>query len=335
MKKEKILVTGGNGFVGSHICVKLVKQGYMPVVICRRSDSKNPHFNDLVKSGAIEIFRGDITDFDYTQLPSCDHIIHVAGKVSPYGKLDDFVKINYNATQKLLDYAKKARVKCFTYISTASVYGYTGYRNIAEDYPKKLFGDPYSFTKLKTENLVQNFCKENSLDFVIIRPGNVYGEYDYTSSFEIYSRVKNQKMSICAGGKYESCFVYAGNLADAIILTTLDKSAHNTDYNCADSNITLRQYLTMVASTMGVKPKFINYPSILAKIVATMVEGSYKLFRIKKAPLITRFSIWQNCAHYSFSTAKLEKIGFIKQTDTKTAIKRTVDWFENNSDNKG
>lgn len=335
MKKETILVTGGNGFIGSHVSNKLVDLGYKVIVICRRNNSHNPIFNENLKNGKIQIFQGSIENFDYTILPEVDYIIHTAGKVSVYGNMKDFLHTNYDSTIRLLNYAKTLKnLKCFTYLSTAAVYGYDGYIHLKEDAEKKPFNNPYPISKLKTENYLIDFCNTNKINYTIIRPGNVYGEYDYTSSHEIYSRVKKCKMSICASGKYKSCFVYAGNLANAIIHVTLNKSCHNTDYNVSDSNDeTLKEYLTLVADSFGVKAKFLNFPAPLAKCVATLIEGLYKLFRIKKAPLITRFSIWQNCADYNFSIDKLLSTGYIKETSDKDAIKKTVDWF-NTIDNK-
>ncbi|MBE5739167.1 MAG: NAD(P)-dependent oxidoreductase [Clostridiales bacterium] len=332
MKKERnVLITGGNGFIGSHIANKFVDRGYKVSVICRRDHSNNPKFNDNIKANKIEIFRGDIQSFDYEKIADkqFDYIIHTASKVSVYGKMSEFMEINYNGTKKLLEYASQQKqLKCFTYLSSTAVYGYYGYRDLKESDKKIPFNNPYSLSKLETEKLVEEYAKEHHFDYVIARPGNVYGEYDYTSSHEIYSRVKQEKMSICAGGKYLSCFVYAGNLAEAVIHTTENKSAHNTDYNITDgNNETLKEYLTKVAHTFGVRAKFLNFPSFLAKTVATLVEGVYKLFRIKKAPLITRFSIWQNCTDYHFSIDKLLSTGYKKEVEEDEAIKRTTEWY--------
>lgn len=335
MKNKNVLITGGNGFIGSHITNKFVELGYKVFVICRRNSSDNPIFNKNVKSGKVKILQGNIKDFDYSKITQdINYIVHVAGLVSPYGKLKDFMEVNYNGTKKLLEYAKNINdLQCFTYLSSTAVYGYYGYTNLKEDAKKKPFNNPYSISKLETEKLVENFCTKNKIDYCIIRPGNVFGEYDYTSSHEIYGRVKKCKMSICAGGKYKSCFVYAGNLANAVIHTALKKEAHNTDYNVTDGeNETLKEYLTLVANTFGVKAKFINFPAPIAKMVASLIEGTYKLFGIKKAPLITKFSIWQNCADYNFSIEKLLSTGYTKEYDFNTSIKKTVDWF-NSIDN--
>ena len=330
MENKNVLITGGNGFIGAHISNTFVKNGYKVYSLCRSGKSKNIEFNKFVEEGKIIILKGSVTDFDYSTLKeNFAYIVHVAGVVSPYGKLSYFMEVNFGGTKKLLEYANTlSELKCFTYISSTAVYGYSGYKNLKEDAEKKPFKNPYSISKLETENLVKDFCFKNKMDFTIIRPGNVYGEYDYTSSHEIYSRVKRKKMSMCAGGKYLSCFVYVGNLAQAIYHTSVNKNCHNTDYNVTDgNNETLKEYLTLVANTFNVKPKFTNFPAPIAKCVATIIEGTYKMFGVKKAPLITKFSIWQNCADYNFSIEKLLSTVYKKTTDYETAVQNTVNWF--------
>ena len=68
MKIKNVLITGGNGFIGSHITNKFVDLGYKVFVICRRNTSDNPIFNKNVKLGKIEILQGNIKDFDYSQI---------------------------------------------------------------------------------------------------------------------------------------------------------------------------------------------------------------------------------------------------------------------------
>ena len=324
---ETALVTGANGFIGSHLATSLVDRGFMVYAIHRRKTSKNPTYNKYVEDGKIKVFLGDVSNFDTSALPPVDYIYHIAGKVSVWGKLEDFRKINLGGTKKFLEYAKRCSVKCFTYLSSVAVYGFYGYKNIAEDGEKKPFKNPYSLSKLETETYVREYCTQNNIPFVIIRPGNVYGEYDYTSSHEIYTRVKREKMLISAGGKYESCFVYAGNLVEAIVHTSQTPDARCTDYNVADNNDTLKTYLTDVANAFGVKPKFKNFPGPIARLTACLVEGFYKMFFIKKAPLITRFSVYQNCADYSFSIDKLLKTGYAPKFTKKQGIENTVNWI--------
>lgn len=336
MEKQKIaLVTGANGFIGSHLSCKLVEKGFKVLGLSRTAKSNNVLFNKYREEKKIEMFVGDITSFDYSKLPKLDYIFHIAGKVSVWGSIDSFMKVNYEGTKRLLNYAKQIKPECFCQFSSVAVYGFYGYKDLPETGDKKPFKNGYSLSKLAVEKLVEDEFRKNEIDYVIIRPGNVYGEYDYTSSYEIYSRIQREKMLISAGGKYESCFVYVENLVDATILTTLDPNARNTDYNVTDGNReTLKEMFTNIAKEFGVRPKFTNIPAPIAKLVAILVESVYKLFNIKKAPLITKFSVWQNCANYSFSIKKLEKIGFKPKISMKEGIKKTVAWFKETSEAK-
>ena len=324
---ETALITGANGFIGSHLACELVRRGFMVYGVHRSPKSKNEEYNRFVEEGRIVTCLGDVSLFDTGKLPRADYVYHIAGRVSVWGTLDEFLKINLGGTRNFLKYAKRCNAKCFTYLSSVAVYGFYGYKLLAEDGEKRPFKNPYSLSKLETENFVSEYAAENNLPYVIVRPGNVYGEYDYTSSHEVYGHVKEEKMIICGGGRYESCWVYVKNLVEAIILTSQSERARNTDYNVADSNTSLRDYLTKVALAFNVKPKFTNFPAPLAKLVAAIVEGTYKLLCIKKAPLITRFTVCQNCADYSFSTEKLEAVGYKKLFSEDEGIRRTVEYF--------
>ncbi|MBQ7884608.1 MAG: NAD(P)-dependent oxidoreductase [Clostridia bacterium] len=328
------LVTGGNGFIGSHLCEELVARGVKVYSFQRSKKANNNNFNQLVDEGKIEVILGDVTNLDESKLPKVDYVFHIAGKVSVWGKLKDFLNVNLGGTTALLNYAKNNNVKCFTYLSSVAVYGFYGYKNISEEGEKKPFKNGYSLSKLQTEEFVEKFGKENNLPYVIIRPGNVYGEYDYTSSHEIYTRVKKEKMMISAGGKYESCFVYVGNLVEAILHTAFNENCHNEDYNVSDSNHSLKNYLTEVAKAFGVRPKFTNVAGPFAKMTAGLIEGVYHMFFIKKAPLITRFSVYQNCTDYSFSIDKLLSKGYKPKVSREQGIKRTVEWINSLEESK-
>ncbi len=326
---EVSLVTGGNGFIGSHIVEKLVGIGSRVYALHRRQGAKNPEFNKLVAEKKVVSLLGDVVEFDYNTLPEKpDFIFHIAGKVSVWGKMKDFMQINYNGTKRLLEYCLNHKPKCFVYFSSTAVYGYDGYLGLPEDAKKKPFKNPYSLSKLKTENLVKDFCEKNEINYLIIRPGNVFGEYDYTSSHEIYTRVKHGKMMICAGGRYKSCFVYVKNLVDAVVYLTSHPEYQNTDYNITNGqNETLHEMLSLIAKTFNVPPKFKNVPKFLSKLTACLVEGVYKVLGIKKAPLITRFSVWQNCADYNFSIKKLLSTGFQPQYTLSDGVKNTCEWI--------
>lgn len=329
MQQLTALVSGATGFIGSHLCCELVKKGFKVYGLSLRGKAKNKEFLTYVEKGDIELFCSDISNLDISILPKVDYIYHVAGKVAVWGSIKDFAKINIVGTQNLLEYAKTCpKLKCFTYFSSVAVYGFNGYSNLKENAEFLPMNNNYPISKIVAEEEVKKCANENKFDYVIVRPGNVYGEYDYTSSYDIYKRVKHKKMLLCGGGIYESCFVYVGNLVSATLHLSQTNTAHNTDYNLTDgNNYTLIKVLNLIANEFKVDAKFKNFPAWLSRIIARLVECHYRLFRIKKAPLITKFTVEQNLHNYSFSMDKTYKTKFRCPYSTEEGIKRTVAWF--------
>ena len=102
------LVTGGNGFIGSHLCVELVERGIKVYSLQRSKKAKNIKYNQLVEEGKIEVIIGDVTTIDINTLPKVDYVFHIAGKVSVWGKLKEFEEINCGGTLRMLEFAKSA-----------------------------------------------------------------------------------------------------------------------------------------------------------------------------------------------------------------------------------
>lgn len=327
---SKALITGINGFVGAMLALDLINKGIEVDGVDMALLPRNLDLLKLIEAGNVKVYQGDLNTFDFDQLGGYDYVFQIAGKVSPWGNVRDFDKINVEGTRRVIDFAKKVNAKSFTYLSSVAVYGFYGYKDLKEEDEKKPFKNPYSLSKLNAENMVKDYCSKIGLNFVIIRPGNVYGPYDYTSSHHIYNLVDKEKMPCIDKGRYLSCFVYVENLADAIASAGISESAWNEDYNITDGNgETLNEYLTVVANTMGVKADFMSVPSMLSKAVATIIELSYKLIRSKKAPLITRFSTYQNCCDYHFSINKARRIfNYNPKVSMEEGIKRTVQWYK-------
>lgn len=323
------LVTGICGFVGSAVAVKLASQGVKVIGVDISDKPRNKELIGLIEEGKVKIFKGDLLSFDFDSLGPSDYVFQIAGKVSAWGDIEKFDEINVKGTKRVIDYAIREKSKCFLYLSSVAVYGFRGYTDLKEEDEKLPFDNPYSISKLRAETMVKDYCSKNNLPYVIIRPGNVYGPYDYTSSVHIYKKIKQGNMPYIDKGRYISCFVYVDNLADAIASAGLSEAAWNNDYNITDGfGETLHEYFSLVAAALSVKPKFISLPAPLAKAAAGLVEGVYKLLKIKKAPLITKFSTYQNTVDYHFSIEKARKtFGYKPDVSLEEGVRRTVEWF--------
>ncbi|HPD02505.1 MAG TPA: NAD(P)-dependent oxidoreductase [Eubacteriales bacterium] len=325
----KAFVVGICGFIGSHLACRLYDEGLEVFGLDFSSKTRNERLAKLIESGEVKVVQGDLTSYDFGALGAADYVYQVAGKVSAWGDIRDFDRVNVDGTRRVIDYAKSVSAKCFLYLSSVAVYGYRGYVDLPEEAEKIPMDNPYSLSKLKAETMVMSYCRDIGQNYVVIRPGNVYGEYDMTSSYDIYRLVKKGQMPVVDQGSHKSCFVYGGNLADGICRASLTPSAYNEDYNLTDgAGETLKEYLTHVANAFGVNPKFMSLPAPLAKLAAYFVEGVFKLIRSETMPKITLFSVLQNSVDYHFSIEKARRaFGYSPAVSQEEGTARTAAWF--------
>src|SRR3989344_8672560 len=169
MMKERVLVTGGAGYVGSVLVPKLINQGYDVRVL---DIMYFPGGLDSVKDKC-EIIKGDIRDEKLVEkaLENVDYVIHLAAiSNDPCSDLNPELtkQVNYEATKSLVRIAKEKKVKRFIYASSSSVYGVKKEENVTED----LLLEPltiYSQTKVWSEQVVRE-ANDNNFATVILRP---------------------------------------------------------------------------------------------------------------------------------------------------------------------
>ena len=178
----KILITGADGFIGSHLTETLVREGcdvrafvfYNSFNSCGWLDS----CADDVK-GKFEVFAGDIRDpFGVKEaMKNCDVVLHLASLIAipfSYNSPDSYVDTNIKGTLNILQAARELQVKRVIITSTSEVYGTAKFVPITEDHP--LQGQsPYSATKIAADQLAYSFYTSFNLPVVIFRPFNTYG----------------------------------------------------------------------------------------------------------------------------------------------------------------
>jgi dTDP-glucose 4,6-dehydratase len=178
----KVLVTGADGFIGSHLTEALVRAGYSvrAFVLYNSFNSWGwlDHCSDDVK-GKFEVFSGDIRDPHGVKeaMKGCDAVLHLAALIAipySYHSPDTYVDTNIKGTLNVLQAARELNVGRVLHTSTSEVYGTARYVPIDEAHP--LLGQsPYSATKIAADQLAYSFYASFNLPVVIIRPFNTYG----------------------------------------------------------------------------------------------------------------------------------------------------------------
>src|SRR5674536_235145 len=192
--KSTIALTGATCFLGSHLMASLLTKGYNIIVFGRsaKNESLNERIARLLKWFEIDNFSGQVTYIDtdlsqdnlgieegeYSRLCSVvGSVIHCASDTSfSENKREKVMAANINNLKGILEFSKNANVNFFHYISTAYVAG-TGMSYCKEILSTaKTFTNVYEESKAAAENIISDFCQQNSINLSIIRPSIVYGD---------------------------------------------------------------------------------------------------------------------------------------------------------------
>lgn len=178
----KLLVTGADGFIGSHLTEELVKRGYqVKAFVCYNSFNTWGWLDTLPESVMkhVEIFQGDIRDPNgvYEAMKEADAVFHLAALIAipfSYHSPDTYVDTNIKGTLNVLQAARKLETKRVLVTSTSEVYGTAQYVPIDEKHPFQ-GQSPYSATKIGADRLAESFYRSFGLPVTIVRPFNTYG----------------------------------------------------------------------------------------------------------------------------------------------------------------
>lgn len=179
---KKILVTGADGFIGSHLTEELVKSGYDVRAFVYYNSFNNWGWLDTLSDSIIkklEIFQGDIRDPNGVRkaLKDCDAVFHLAALIAipfSYYSPDTYVDTNIKGTLNVLQAARDLGTRRVLVTSTSEVYGTARYVPIDEEHPLQA-QSPYSATKIGADRLAESFYRSFDLPVTIVRPFNTYG----------------------------------------------------------------------------------------------------------------------------------------------------------------
>lgn len=182
MARNKILVTGADGFIGSHLTETLVRLGYSVRAFTLYNSWNSwgwlDHCDEDIK-GSFEVFSGDVRD-PYgvkNAMKDCEIVMHLAALIAipySYNSPNTYVDTNINGTLNVLQAARELGVKKLIHTSTSEVYGTAKFVPITEEHP--LQGQsPYSATKIGADQIAMSFFTSFGTPVSIVRPFNTYG----------------------------------------------------------------------------------------------------------------------------------------------------------------
>ena len=177
---NRILITGGCGFIGSHLTELLVQRGYEVTVFDRYNSNNNWGWleNSIFKKD-FNVILGDIRDYDSVKnaVKGNNVVLHLAALIGiPYSYIYPlaYIKTNVEGTYNILQSSKELEISKTIITSTSEVYGSAIYSPINEDHPLQP-QSPYSASKIGADNLALSYYNSFDLPVTIIRPFNTYG----------------------------------------------------------------------------------------------------------------------------------------------------------------
>jgi UDP-glucose 4-epimerase len=253
------LVTGGAGFIGSHVADELLSRGHKVVVL----DDLSGGFEDNVPSGAVFV-KGSILDADLIDRLfdryHFTYVYHLAAYAAE--GLSHFIKrFNYNnnliGSVNLINASVNHGVRCFVFTSSIAVYG-AGQSPMTEEM-NPLPEDSYGIAKLAVERDLGVTHEMFGLDYIIFRPHNVYGERQnigdrYRNVVGIFMNqlMKGEPMTVFGDGEQQRAFTHISDVAPIIAASTDVPTARNQIFNVgADVPHTVNDLAQIVADAMG------------------------------------------------------------------------------------
>ena len=324
----KVLVTGADGMLGTHIVKELLHQNY-EVRVFLLPDIPTPTLEGL----PIERYTGNILDKSTIEkaISGCDATIHAAALTDVWPSRSEIVrKVNIEGTKNIIEAVKKEGQKRFVYIGSGSSFAFGPPENPGDeqgDFVGGRYGLDYIDSKHEAQELVLKAAKEGELPAVIIAPTFMFGAYDSKpGAGKMILSVYERKLMFCSAGGRN--FVYTGDVAVAVV-NALTKGRIGECYLAGNENLTYTEAFDKISKEVDSPTKTIVLPSGLIKVYGQLGSFFGRLFN--KAPLVSAPMAQIACDRQCFTAAKAIKELDMPQTPIEIAIRQSFAWFKKNN----
>lgn len=321
------LVTGGAGFIGSHIVERLLKEGHSIRVLDNFSSGKEANLsftkNYTLNANRYTLIKGDIRDFAIC-LKACegvDYVLHQAALRSVPKSMTmphEYNAVNIDGTLNILEAALKSKVKRVVMASSSSVYGdVTKFPETETDLP--LLISPYALTKLAGEYYSRVFSENFGLETVNLRYFNVFGprqslddEYAVVIPKFITCMLKDEQPPIHGNGKQSRDFTYIDNVVEANILAATVPTTYNLQPTTKQS-----VFCEVYNVACGEDNSVLDLVETLNKIMKKKITPKFGPVR--------QGDVFRTSADI---TKIKSMLGFVPKVSFEEGLRRTVAWFE-------
>lgn len=323
---KRILVTGAKGFVGNHLCGVLADKGYAVRAAVRAAASTSNNNSRRVAiscEGAAEVvFVRDLADQDgwVTALSDIDTVVHLAARVHVMREncsdaLDEFRRINRDATERLARQAAVAGVRRFVYLSTVKVNGEQTFDKPFRETDPPHPEDAYSISKWEAEQALKRVSEESGLEVAVVRPPLVYGPGVKGNFLTLLRLVRTGLPLPFASINNRRSFVSFDNIVDLIATCVEHPGASGEVFLAADGeDLSTPDLIRRIARSMGKRNPLFPFPPSLLRAASHLV---------RKRPVCDRL-----CGSLTVDAGKAKNLlGWKPVASVDDSIDQMVRWF--------
>lgn len=311
MGKTKVLVTGADGFIGSHLTESLLSAGYQVRALSYYNSFNDWGWLEGINNPDLEVVSGDVRDPDFCRhiTRGCTLVFHLAALIAiPYSYVapDSYVDTNIRGTLNMLQAARDCNVERIVVTSTSEVYGTALYVPIDENHPRQP-QSPYSATKIGADALAKSFYNAFELPVVIARPFNTYGPRQSARAIipTIITQIAAGHREIKVGDLTPTRdFNFVTDTAAGFIALATAPGIEGREINIATGReVTMEETLHTIARLMGADIKWVTDPERIrpSKSEVRRLLGDNKL--------ITSLTDWR------------------PRVSLEEGLSKTIDWF--------
>jgi nucleoside-diphosphate-sugar epimerase len=324
----RLLVTGGTGFIGSHLAEEARRRG-ASVVVLGLTDRPEERANaDLLARQGVEIVAGSITDPELCgrAMHGATHVFHLAVAMREGGKADEFFEaINLDGTRRLLEVAGQGGVERFVYCSTIGIYGHRAPGVTSETSPLRP-GNIYERTKVAAERLVGELAPSAGVPFTILRPADVYGPRDQRL-LKLFKGVSRGRFPLFGDATGRRHMVYVDDVVSAFFAACERPEAVGEGMIVAGPRpCTLCELVEAVRRATGSRRYGVRLPLAPMLGAAAIVEDVCQ--RLHVDPPIYRRRMDFFTSDSAFDTSKARRLlGWAPRVELEEGVRRTYEGY--------
>jgi NAD dependent epimerase/dehydratase len=307
----KILVTGADGFIGSHLVELLLKRGCRVKALSYYNSFNYWGWLDDISHPDLEVVTGDVRDSHICNFltKDIDIVYHLAALIAipySYAAPDSYVDTNIKGTLNICQAARENKVKRVLITSTSEVYGTAKYVPIDENHPRQP-QSPYSASKIGADAIAMSFFNAFKLPVTIVRPFNTYGPRQSARAIipTIITQIASGKREIKLGDLTPTRdFNYVKDTCKGFIELAECEAAIGQEVNiCSNYEISMRAVLELIARLMNANVKFVE---------------DFQRVRPENSEV---FRLWGD-------NSKIKSLtGFTPAYSIEHGLKETIEWF--------